>query len=211
MHWVKDSAAAVKMRPKIPELTSHQTMLWTMNAPHRSMGETQAGSLRQTGSVSGHKTAILYRRMSGANKSYLRRFAGLCALTVKTASRTAAGEPPTGPRQANDIGDSVRGEQSSRRRQNKRALDFQRGTVQITAGLRVVQRSGLFLFTKIMKGRLWGKTRADLYAFYDFWHLFRIYLCMLCCLKGGEVFRQDYCDGLNSSSLRTADVFTLYN
>lgn len=124
-------------------------------------GETQAGSLRQTGSVRGQKTAILYRRMSGANKSYLRRFAGLCALTVQTASRTAAGEPPTGPRQANNIGDSVRPEQSSRRRQNKRALDFQRGSVQITAGLRLVQRSGLFLFTKIVKGILWGKTRAD--------------------------------------------------
>lgn len=62
-------------------------------------GETQAGSLRQTGSVRGQKTAIPYRRMSGANKSYLRRFAGLCALTVQTASRTAAGEPP---RQAPD-------------------------------------------------------------------------------------------------------------
>lgn len=115
MHWVEDNAAAVKMRPKIPELLvsadlPHFISIHALNhqCTTQKCGETQEGSLRQTGSVRGHKTEILYRRMSGANKSYLRRFAGLCALTVKTANRTAASEHPTGHREANNIGNSLR-------------------------------------------------------------------------------------------------------
>lgn len=124
-------------------LTSSQSMHWTINAPHRSVGKhRKVVSDRQDQSEDrGHKTEILYRRMSGANKSYLRRFAGLCALTVQTANRTAASEHPTGHREANNIGNSLRWEQSRRRRQNKCALGFQWGTVQMTAGLHMVQRS----------------------------------------------------------------------
>lgn len=97
--------------------------------------------LKQMGSVRGQKIEILLRRMSEANKSYLRGFAGLCSLTVQTTNRTAASGHPTGQKKANDIGNSLRQEPSRRRRQNKCALDCQRRTVQMTAGLHVVQRS----------------------------------------------------------------------
>lgn len=69
------------------------------------------------------------------DKSHLGGFVGLGALATQTANRAAAGEHPRVHREAKSIGKSLRGGQSRRKMPNTTALDFQRGDIQMTAGL----------------------------------------------------------------------------
>lgn len=100
MHWGEDDA--VQIRPNMPELTFGEC--WCMSLHIKSCREPRIHrtevwgniNLWQKGSVRGHKTEILFRCVSEANKSNLRGFAGLCTLTVQTANGTAASGHPTG-------------------------------------------------------------------------------------------------------------------
>lgn len=161
MHWVKDSAAAVKMRPKIPELTSHQTMLWTMKAPHRSVEIHGLVVSDRQGQSRDIKLRFFTGAWAGQTSRTWEDLRAFALWPCKQQVGQQQSERPTGHRETKDIGNSLRPKQSRAGEGGKinghwifreELSKWQHGTEIWTV-----------LFIKIMRGILWGKTRADPY------------------------------------------------